>query len=263
MLFRVFAFMTVGCCICFVSPCYGQASPDTARSAGSSTGNVRPRADFRKMVDTLANQNETPRILGDIPDEVPLFPEGYSWKEQDRVLGVLQALTDHVTEAWPALIQHLDDDRYCITFDQDQSVANMSIGGICRILLWENITAAYMDKIPKGQFVFSRLRRPRYIRDSYGSNTGFKEWCLEQQKEKKELYQLQIDACLWAVKEITTRDDVSDEDKDKSIKAIKREVEILRRSRTPKILKSVMLKELRIPFSEKRALEIRSAQSSR
>jgi hypothetical protein len=210
---------------------------------------------YEQLIASLANQNPPPKIVGEVPEQQSLFVKEYDWKEQDRVLKAIQNVVDHAVDAWPALINHLDDKAYCITFEHEQSVWNHSIGDICYIILLENMTAAYMPHIPAEETAFLLLRHPDIIpRD----DSKFKLWCREQHKKGRTLYELQVEMCQWALKEIPKLKQVTEQEKYESFQNIQKEIERLRTTKKPTLIKTVILREIRAPYSQRRADEIRA-----
>jgi hypothetical protein len=83
------------------------------------------------LVDSLANHNLSPQIVGQNPQQ-PLFPDNYDWKEQDRVLDVVGDILNRTDSIWPELIDHLQDQRYSLTLNNDDAerVNNSSVGSL-------------------------------------------------------------------------------------------------------------------------------------
>jgi hypothetical protein len=212
--------------------------------------------DFDQLVISIANKNAQPMIVGEPPDQKPLFQKNYNWKEHTRVLKAIQILVDHAEEAWPAMIEHLGDKRYCVTFEHDQSVSNDSVGTVCYIILKENLAAAYMPHIPADEEAFRKLRHPvRFAR--------FKDWTQEQHEMGRELYELQIEACEWAIKKMPELTNVAEEERHESIVKIQKQIDDLQKAKKPTLIKTIIQREARIPFSEKRAEQIRISIEAR
>jgi hypothetical protein len=148
---------------------------------------------------------------------------------------VIDDLVAHAEEAWPALIEHLDDKRYCVTFEQDQSAYNYSIAGICIVLLRGNLIEAYVHQLPAlDRPAYGKLRSPDVIPDH-----DFKEWCRKQHDDGKKLYELQIEMCEWAIEAISELDEVSEKVRDASIASIEKQIELLRKTKRPILKKEV------------------------
>src|SRR5207244_2712597 len=72
-----------------------------------------------KLVDAIANANEPPKVVNrraGMPRTVPLFPDGYDWKEDQRVTKSLDKLFQTPSvELWEELVRKEHDRAYCIT----------------------------------------------------------------------------------------------------------------------------------------------------
>lgn len=213
------------------------------------------RLDTVKLVGSLATTNESPMIVGARFSQVPLFPKNYNWNEQDRIIKVIDQLTRDVEQAWPTLLNHARDKRYAITLSSDESTHNYTVGNVCIIMLQESLTAAYLPHVPERAEVYFALRHPKNI--PVIPTDAFIEWCQRRHAEGTKLYTLQIECAQWAMAKLWDMDTVGDDETRIAIETIKRKVDAIRRTERAELPLSFFQRELRFPFSSKRAEAIR------
>ena len=179
-------------------PMWWPTSEQPAASEKQESPAMKP-SDARAAVEALANRNPAPNLTG--PDNSrPIFAEKFDWSEDKRVWDAVPALVRHAEEAWPVLVKHLDDDRYCIALETAESgfTCNWTVGDMCREVVARNLAEAYYQNLrPLTQLVAARMSRPEIARDK----KKLKAWCEEQSKKK--LYDLQIEMCHWAMGELS------------------------------------------------------------
>jgi hypothetical protein len=189
------------------------------------TSSEKASVDGKKLIDALASKNRPPTIDADKPTAI--FGKDYNWADRDRILGVLQRLVDHAEEVWPELVAHLDDKRYCITFETDPGSDNLSVGDVCRRIISDYLSEAYWRLLPEDSEVAQRrLSEPEAV---CRERAVVKAWC--QERSKKTLCELQIEICEWAIPAVNGLRDVSDGEKRASVAAIKQQIESLHTSR--------------------------------
>jgi hypothetical protein len=164
---------------------------------------------------SLENRNPHPlvRVPRGGPDHIALFDKDYNWSEYERVRKAIQTLAANAEEAFPELVAHLDDGRYCTTVWFPGSSVDMeeneSVGDVCRMIIANWLSAPYSRDLGAG---------PPKI--AYGwliaggvPQTGdrMKFWC-EQQKGKR-LYELQIETCKWVASHVRNVPELGDEDR--------------------------------------------------
>ena len=79
---------------------------------------------IKQLIDGLANKNPPPPFSDKGGPPLVTFPRNYDWTEQARVLSVWQQLNDRAEEALPELVAHLDDKKYCVSYEVGYCVAN-------------------------------------------------------------------------------------------------------------------------------------------
>lgn len=153
------------------------------------------RSKLRVLVESLASKNP-PLKLEDRRATEPI-PDDYDWSEQVRVWLVIQQLIEQVEDAWPELVAHLDDNRHCVTISDclfGSGEKNWTVGNVCRILASRTLAQVYYKQIkPESADVYRKMRTPRFTVD-------LKKWC--EDRSMKALYELQIETCEWACKEL-------------------------------------------------------------
>lgn len=161
-----------------------------------------PKFDAQSAVQNLACKNSAPRI--ESPIAKPVLPSNYDWAEQANKWKLIGTLLDHIEEAWPELVSHLDDKRYCMTVTNHLFGYNYNwtVGDVCQILLARNLSQPYWEALKPGSLeVYRKLRRPGFA----APKDRLKEWCAQYRSEK--LFQLQIKACEWAREELSKEGD--------------------------------------------------------
>jgi hypothetical protein len=191
--------------------------------------------DTRALVEALANRNPVPKFAG--TRQFPWFDEKYDWGEYNRVWRAIRELTRHAEYAWPEMVRHLDDDRYCTTFQEEGTTYNRTVGDTCREIIALNLSVAYCKNLtPMTQLVYVRMAWPQIAFDK----KKLKSWC--EERSNKRLYELQIEMCVWAIKELGKTGDVLRVSRLKLkawIAAIEAEIESLRESERAELFRGI------------------------
>ena len=137
---------------------WGQvASPPGEEKVGADKPRAQAAFNARAVIASLENHNPPPLIIGVGPEYAARFDIRYNWSEYNRVLALIQVLADHAEEAWPELVGHLDDERYCTTLKYSEDFTRShSVGDICREIICGWLSGAYY----------------RHIRDAEGDISG-------------------------------------------------------------------------------------------
>jgi hypothetical protein len=154
--------------------------------------------DARSVINALENHNPAPGREYNGDGYSPLFCKKYNWDEYRRVSKVIQFLKCHGEEAWPELLQHFDDKRYCITVGVNEydSSRNCTVGDMCQQIVRDYLTAAYRRHISQlrvDEIQYYVLCAPAMLRKP----EDLKAWC--DKRKGKRLYELQIEMCEWAI----------------------------------------------------------------
>ena len=174
------------------------------------------------IINGMVNHNRAPTLHEDRFN----FEADYDWTDCDRVLRVVQQAVDAVEELWPVLVEHLEDQRYCISCAVGEKPRNFTVGKICQNIISNALSEAYIPCGPKGKGVFHRLYMPDVAR---GDAAALKAWCKE--RSGKKLYELQIEMCEWAISTVAELKQISEEQRSKSIGEIKGQIAVLRESK--------------------------------
>lgn len=206
-------------------PAYGAAPCAAVPQSKGKPNRQESNHVYEEIVESLVNSNEEPTITGKGQKRAIYFSTNYNWREQERVCKAIEQLSENIDLAWPALIEHLDDRRYCVTSRgyRISSIHNATVGLVCGGLVYDGITAAYWDHIPDGASV---LKMPI-------PEVKFRAWCHEQLLKRRPLYDIQIEACEWALTKVPGLEDVTPDDKREMIAHIRRQVKTLRESKRP------------------------------
>lgn len=198
----------------------------------TSTGQAKGHAknDARAAIEKLVNHNPVPRLVGDKGQRDPIFDVKYDWAEYHRVWMALRELAPKAEALWPELVKHLDDERYCMTaLTWSDNTHNLTVGDVCHELISNILSNAYYQHLkPNSLDIYGRMGRPDIARDK----KKLKSWC--EARRDKPLYELQMEACEWAVKRLTKSEDlprVSNSTRRAWIAAIKAEIQSLTKSK--------------------------------
>ncbi len=243
---------------------YDSFAADDEPARGDDKQGSKPKtkltaAAYKKLVESLGNRNEPPKIIGRVPAQDALFKADYKWDEQERLLDTIATLIEGFEQHWPVLLEFLDDKRYCITFQHDMSVRNYSVGSICNVILEETFTAAHMEHCPGERGAFLQLSRPDPIR----TPDLLKSWGREQRDKGRPLCEIQVQFCEWAIETIPELQSVQDEEKREAVGDIQSQIKELRRTKKPVAMKGIVLIEFRWPYSPERAEQIRAREGEK
>jgi hypothetical protein len=218
---------------------------------GHAAGEQKAERDAKavaKMVEDIASRNKAPKIV-DLPNEwprkVPRFPKSYDWKEQERVYKALAKLyKDTSVELWEELVRKAGDRRYSLTIVSQQSgnSRNDTVGNVCRRLAYDRLIDVFQRHMPAW---------PERCGWTVRLDVGIEDLAAWRKKRNdKSLYQLQIEVCERALKEVQKVKGISQEMKDEARKKIKSEIKKLTRTKRPFQIKSDPFSELWAPYTD-------------
>jgi hypothetical protein len=192
-----------------------------------------------RMVDALANRNKPPKIVRrrvtpDVwPQTVPLYPEGYDWKEERRVHRALDALlADRTPELWEELLRRWDDERYCVVvmYGSFDNALVYSVGTVCSHLAHDRLVDVFDRHLPPNSE--GRPLRLDVVGDTVRDLAGWRK-----KRAKKSLYELQVEVCQAALRELAKVEGLSKEERAKAREKIEAEVARLKRTKRPDLPK--------------------------
>jgi hypothetical protein len=216
-----------------------------------------------QMVDAIVNRNQPPKLLErrGLPRNVALFPQGYDWQEEKRVHEALARLyQDTTAELWEELVRRTNDPSYCIVVVSQQSEASVirSVGSICRELAADRLHDVYRQHLPGDP---KRFEGRTVILPMASFKGGLADW--RKERKDRSLYQLQIEACEEAIKELAQVESVPQRDKDRARRKIEFEIETMRSTKQPLIGKDHLYTGYYAPlYTQRLAEEIRRAVES-
>jgi hypothetical protein len=195
--------------------------------------------DAKALVNALENHNPRPAIgrpRQNAPDfGVPIFDQKYDWHEYTRVNKAIDVLAGSAEAAWPELLRHFDDERYCMTYHNDVA-GNYSLGSVCQLIvrgwLFEGFGRhigpwfdSHAINSSKSELAYARLWAPQMLR----GEGRLKAWC--ESRRGKRLYELQIEMCEWAISRVTELKELSDKEREPFVKAVRAEIVELGKSK--------------------------------
>jgi hypothetical protein len=205
---------------------------DSSQESLPKETNKLSKSEINELFDDLVSHNPKPEIKvhGDSRRLIP--PENFSWKENLRVKKNIQIITDHVEELWPELVSHLDDERYSVSVPIAESRYTFSVGGVCYKIICDTLAEAHfshMKDYPM-DLVYNRLGSKAMSHND--DNISLEKWLM--QRKTKPLYELQIEKCEWAIREMgKLKKWFSDEDYEKTINEINQQIEEHRKTKKP------------------------------
>ena len=189
------------------------------------------KSEINELFDDLVSHNPKPEIREHDDSRRLIPPENFSWKENLRVKNKIQVITDHVEELWPEIVSHLNDERYSVTVSIAESPYTFSVGDVCFKIICFTLAEAHYSHLkddPSGM-IYNRLG-PKAMSHN-DDNISLEKWLL--QRKTKPLYELQIEKCEWAIKEMgKLKKWFSDEDYEKTINEINKQIGELRKTKS-------------------------------
>jgi hypothetical protein len=187
------------------------------------------------LIRGLYNRNPEPVLFGHEDAQRPLFARNYDWREDERVYSSIMQLLARVEEAWPQLLQHLDETHYSLTYQACDCAYNRSVGDICMTIVEETLSEAYCRPSPPvsppgDEQWYHALNWP----DIGGTPAQIRAWC--NNRNGKRLYELQVEVCESAIQVIPTLDEIEERDRSNCVAAITRQIETLRKLKKPVLL---------------------------
>jgi hypothetical protein len=212
-----------------------QASDSTQGSSPKET-NKLSKSEINELFDDLVSHNPKPEIREHDDSRRIVTPENFTWKENLRVKKKIQCITDHVEELWPELVNHLEDERYSVTASDGESSNTFSEGDVCYKIICDTLAEAHYSHMRDYPMELVHYRLGPKAMSHNDNNISLKEWLL--QRKTKPLYELQIEKCEWAIKEMgKLKKWFSDEDYEKTVNEIDKQIGELRKTKKP-VLKS-------------------------
>ena len=151
------------------------------------------------LVEAFVNRNPPPRLVK-WQGLYPVFPTDFDWPEDGRVHRSLRTLIEHAEAAWPEMVRHLDDARYCATVDEALSceyAMNWTVGDVCREIIAGSLTRCYLTRLgPLDKMTFVRLENRPITADA----KKLRAWC--EARSALPLYEIQIGACRAVLAEV-------------------------------------------------------------
>jgi hypothetical protein len=210
---------------------------------GQAAGGKKAKTDAKaaaKQVEAIVSPNKPPTIV----DRVARFPKDYDWKRQKQVYQALFKLHQNTSvELWEELVRRSKDRRYSLTVrsEQTRDSENKTVGVVGSVLAYERLIGVFQKHMPAdpGHDGF-QLRLHDRIDD-------LQKW--RKDRKDQALFQLQIEVCERALKELQKVKRISKAKKRAARKKIKAEIKKLRRTKRPIIYPSNPFDGIWPPYS--------------
>jgi len=205
---------------------------------GKDAGGPAAKRDAKepaKMVDAIVNRNKPPKLASrprdSLPTRVALYPESYDWKEEARVrTAIRKLLHDTTAELWEELVRRRKDPSYCVVIATEKLNAAKirTVGNVCAGLAYSRLVGVFAQHMPR----WGIDGRPLYFDLDIGD---LGDW--RKERANKPLYQLQIEAGETGLRQLSKFKDKPKKELDAAREAIEAEVEKLRKTKQPILLK--------------------------
>jgi hypothetical protein len=155
------------------------------------------------MVESLASPNKEPKLVEgprDLGVRHCQLPAKYDMAAQKQIHDAWDQLVQKGLDAFPSLIGHLDDKRYCTSAEFDDWWSNFTVGNICLQILTKNIE-------PWGRFM-KGARGPTDVRPSYAdyhlaTTDAARRWYAAHKGTS--LREIQVEALEWTIDQESKR----------------------------------------------------------
>lgn len=234
------------------------AEPDTPpkRLNERDENNKKRRLAMVHMIDDLANHNKMPKLVKKGVGKLPLYPADYDWKEEKRVaLALAKINKERSEELWDELVRRSGDEHYCRTVkDQNEyyAMGNWTVGIFCSILADDWLLGICQQHLP------SDPNKDGYrisLDFGIGKSGGLRKW--RNDRGNKTLYELQINVCEEAIRELTKIPGIPQRNKEGAQKKIEGEIAKLKKLKRA-IFTDYSSEPMRC-YSEKEAVKIRES----
>ena len=213
------------------------------------------------MVEGLASRNDPPKLVTMADDAlVPIYPSKFDWADESRIQSVIGKLWKRDgNELWPHLVQHIDDQRYSFTHSADEGLEpiaiNRSVGWVCRTIAHDHLIRPYMQFVPTEYPVwdyhvvpYKDMSNPEQLKD-------LKAWY--KPRNGKPLYELQIEMCRWAIKQMQSFPQATENEKANFARNVGKQIETLTNGNEALVTGNEPVHEEYDTFTAERAKAIR------
>jgi hypothetical protein len=157
--------------------------------------------------------------------QVKAFPARYDYEAQKTVKAAWIELTKMGTAAFPLLVEHLDDQRYCDSRDLAGDMYNFTVAAACRCILRDQLEP-YHDFLG-GRTGLEHLEEYSYVHEVIGNKDTARTWLASHRNQQ--LWELQAEAIEWLLKIIPNYDD----NEDIEVEALRQLLAQLRQEKQP------------------------------
>ena len=182
-------------------------------------------------VDMLASNNSPWIIKGRPGKETATKGNVYDANESKRIGAQVTETVRKNEELWPDLVSHLDDKRHSGVVGIDAGYPrNWTVGDVCQNIIGESLSSPFYRHFPGTKMNYHRFKIPSFAKEK----EQLKAW-YDERKDRK-LYELQIEACKWALLELESPDiherDISNAKRVEIANKIQDEIQVLQESKT-------------------------------
>jgi hypothetical protein len=149
-------------------------------------------AECERLVTQLINPNKPP-FKGDyytFPEKLDLRKIA---KQQEKICGAYDSLSDNIEASLPILVEHVGDDRFSYVYEDVGTsgvITKASVGEACRQIIEAHVEV-YRQEVTRTDFA-SIPRCPSFIGACGGVKKWWKSW------KEKTLAELQVEGIEWA-----------------------------------------------------------------
>jgi hypothetical protein len=211
-------------------------------------------------VDALVNRNQPPKLIktgGGFLEWAALYPENYDWNEETRVREAMRAIgKENTVELWEEMVRREKDPSYCVTSTSDHTgnAHIETVGTVCHTVAYYRLTHVFRQHLP------TSFEGRRIWLDAGLKGTTLAEW--RKERKNKAVYELQVEVCESALRDLAKFEGSTQEEKDRSRAHIQGVIENMRKTKQPEFPGSrefALLPFRDFRYDAERAKEVREA----
>jgi hypothetical protein len=196
----------------------------------------------------LTNKNKPPEIIGEDPNNEVVFGRDYDWNENSRVVRVVDELCREAPWKLDDLLKHSSSIDYCLTIDSDMSRYCLTVGAVCKIIMYELACKPYEDCIAlfEESVLYREMRSLKSFRIDLDDRIDdtFDEWLERKVKSGSSAAEIQADLCQIAHDECVSNKRIPDELRLKVCSSLKAKRDGLVNTGIPIPLKTIWSKDI-------------------
>ena len=160
---------------------------------------------------------------------------------------------------WPLRLEE-EDTTYALSFEADDLVENHTVQSLCRKMTYD-LLLPFERNMPKVNLGNHYQLSPKSRWSPFGREVGMKKWDAMKQwaaaRPGKRLHELQIAVCEQAIAAAPTMQELSEEEQREMIGGLTKEINAIRKSGQPVVIKTRFQGEYYVTYSAERLEALR------